>query len=151
MHKLTPIGSINASRREVLLIGAGFVAFPALALSAQRASPTHSNYIHERTNDMGVLKTKDGTEIFYKDWGTGQPIVFHHGWPLSSDDWDTQMLFFLDKGYRVTAHDRRGLGRSTQTATGNDMEPDVWNGMASANVSAPLRWKRAKIHRGSRR
>ncbi|MEK1852618.1 MAG: alpha/beta hydrolase [Phyllobacterium sp.] len=71
---------------------------------------------------MGVLKTKDGTEIFYKDWGTGQPIVFHHGWPLSSDDWDTQMLFFLDKGYRVIAHDRRGHGRSTQTATGNDMD-----------------------------
>jgi non-heme chloroperoxidase len=122
MHKLTPIGSINASRREVLLIVAGFAAFPALALSAQRASPTHSNNIHERTNDMGVLKTKDGTEIFYKDWGTGQPIVFHHGWPLSSDDWDTQMLFFLDKGYRVIAHDRRGHGRSTQTATGNDMD-----------------------------
>jgi non-heme chloroperoxidase len=73
-------------------------------------------------NDIGVLKTKDGTEIFYKDWGTGQPIVFHHGWPLSSDDWDTQMLFFLDKGYRVIAHDRRGHGRSTQTATGNDMD-----------------------------
>ncbi|MBZ9601153.1 alpha/beta fold hydrolase [Phyllobacterium chamaecytisi] len=71
---------------------------------------------------MGILKIKDGTEIFYKDWGTGQPIVFHHGWPLSSDDWDTQMLFFLDKGYRVIAHDRRGHGRSTQTATGNDMD-----------------------------
>ncbi|MBZ9656229.1 alpha/beta fold hydrolase [Phyllobacterium lublinensis] len=71
---------------------------------------------------MGMFKTKDGTEIFYKDWGTGQPIVFHHGWPLSSDDWDTQMLFFLSKGYRVIAHDRRGHGRSTQTATGNDMD-----------------------------
>ena len=71
---------------------------------------------------MGILKIKDGTDIFYKDWGTGQPIVFHHGWPLSSDDWDTQMLFFLDKGYRVIAHDRRGHGRSTQTATGNDMD-----------------------------
>lgn len=71
---------------------------------------------------MGSLKTRDGTEIFYKDWGAGQPIVFHHGWPLSSDDWDTQMLFFLDKGYRVIAHDRRGHGRSTQTATGNDMD-----------------------------
>jgi non-heme chloroperoxidase len=71
---------------------------------------------------MGSIKTKDGTEIFYKDWGTGQPIVFHHGWPLSADDWDTQMLFFLEKGYRVIAHDRRGHGRSTQTATGNDMD-----------------------------
>ncbi|TIX41881.1 MAG: alpha/beta hydrolase, partial [Mesorhizobium sp.] len=56
---------------------------------------------------MSTFTTKDGTEIFYKDWGTGQPIVFHHGWPLSADDWDNQMLFFLDKGYRVIAHDRR--------------------------------------------
>ena len=71
---------------------------------------------------MGFIKTKDGTEIFYKDWGKGQPIVFHHGWPLSADDWDTQMLFFLENGYRVIAHDRRGHGRSTQTATGNEMD-----------------------------
>ncbi|TIP88994.1 MAG: alpha/beta hydrolase [Mesorhizobium sp.] len=71
---------------------------------------------------MSTFTTKDGTEIFYKDWGTGQPIVFHHGWPLSADDWDNQMLFFLDKGYRVIAHDRRGHGRSTQTATGNEMD-----------------------------
>lgn len=71
---------------------------------------------------MTSFTTSDGTEIFYKDWGTGQPIVFHHGWPLSSDDWDAQMLFFVSKGYRVIAHDRRGHGRSTQTATGNDMD-----------------------------
>jgi non-heme chloroperoxidase len=71
---------------------------------------------------MSTFTTQDGTEIFYKDWGTGQPIVFHHGWPLSADDWDNQMLFFLDKGYRVIAHDRRGHGRSTQTATGNEMD-----------------------------
>ena len=71
---------------------------------------------------MGTITTKDGTEIFYKDWGTGQPIVFHHGWPLSADDWDNQMLFFLEKGYRVIAHDRRGHGRSTQTDTGNEMD-----------------------------
>ncbi|PBC10576.1 alpha/beta hydrolase [Mesorhizobium sp. WSM3859] len=70
----------------------------------------------------GTITTKDGTQIFYKDWGTGQPIVFHHGWPLSSDDWDAQMLFFLSKGYRVIAHDRRGHGRSTQTDTGNEMD-----------------------------
>jgi non-heme chloroperoxidase len=68
---------------------------------------------------------KDGTEIFYKDWGTGQPIMFHHGWPLSSDDWDAQMLFFLSKGYRVIAHDRRGHGRSSQTEIGNDMDTYV--------------------------
>jgi len=71
---------------------------------------------------MGTITTKDGTEIFYKDWGTGQPIVFSHGWPLSADDWDTQMLFFLGRGFRVIAHDRRGHGRSTQTAGGHDMD-----------------------------
>jgi len=71
---------------------------------------------------MPKITVKDGTEIFYKDWGTGQPIVFHHGWPLSSDDWDAQMMFFLSEGYRVIAHDRRGHGRSTQTAEGNDMD-----------------------------
>lgn len=71
---------------------------------------------------MGTITTRDGTQIFYKDWGKGQPVVFHHGWPLGADDWDNQMLFFLGKGYRVIAHDRRGHGRSTQTATGNDMD-----------------------------
>jgi non-heme chloroperoxidase len=71
---------------------------------------------------MPSITTTDGTEIFYKDWGAGQPIVFHHGWPLSADDWDAQMLFFLQYGYRVIAHDRRGHGRSTQTDKGNDMD-----------------------------
>jgi pimeloyl-ACP methyl ester carboxylesterase len=71
---------------------------------------------------MGIVATKDGTEIFYKNWGTGEPILFHHGWPLSADDWDAQMMFFLAKGYRVIAHDRRGYGRSTQTAAGHDMD-----------------------------
>ncbi|MEN3288579.1 MAG: non-heme chloroperoxidase [Bradyrhizobium sp.] len=70
----------------------------------------------------GFVTTSDGTEIFYKDWGKGQPIVFHHGWPLSGDDWDAQMLYFLDKGFRVVAHDRRGHGRSSQTDTGNEMD-----------------------------
>jgi len=71
---------------------------------------------------MGTITTTDGTEIFYKDWGSGQPVVFSHGWPLSADDWDTQMLFFLLHGYRVIAHDRRGHGRSTQTSDGHDMD-----------------------------
>lgn len=71
---------------------------------------------------MSTITTTDGTEIFYKDWGSGQPIVFSHGWPLSSDDWDNQMLFFLSKGYRVIAHDRRGHGRSTQTPGGHDLD-----------------------------
>ena len=71
---------------------------------------------------MPTITTKDGIEIFYKDWGSGQPIVFSHGWPLSADDWDAQMLFFMDKGFRVIAHDRRGHGRSTQTGGGHDMD-----------------------------
>lgn len=71
---------------------------------------------------MATITSKDGTTIYYKDWGKGQPIVFSHGWPLSSDDWDAQMLFFDQHGYRVIAHDRRGHGRSTQTWDGNDMD-----------------------------
>jgi len=71
---------------------------------------------------MATITTKDGTQIFYKDWGKGQPIVFSHGWPLTGDDWDGQMLFFGLKGFRVIAHDRRGHGRSTQTWDGNDMD-----------------------------
>jgi non-heme chloroperoxidase len=70
---------------------------------------------------MSTITTKDGTQIFYKDWGSGQPIVFSHGWPLTADDWDQQMLFFCQNGFRVIAHDRRGHGRSSQTSNGNDM------------------------------
>src|SRR5499425_3773170 len=73
---------------------------------------------------MSKISTDDGVEIFYKDWGrrNGQPIVFHHGWPLSADDWDTQMLYFVEKGYRVIAIDRRGHGRSSQVGDGHDMD-----------------------------
>jgi non-heme chloroperoxidase len=71
---------------------------------------------------MSFVKTNDGVEIYYKDWGKGQPIVFSHGWPLSADDWDAQMLFFLNHGYRVIAHDRRGHGRSSQVGDGHDMD-----------------------------
>jgi non-heme chloroperoxidase len=71
---------------------------------------------------MDTITVKDGTQIYFKDWGTGQPIVFSHGWPLSADDWDAQMMFFLNHGYRVIAHDRRGHGRSTQVAGGHDMD-----------------------------
>jgi non-heme chloroperoxidase len=71
---------------------------------------------------MPTVTTKDGVEIFYKDWGSGQPIVFSHGWPLSGDDWDTQMMFFVNHGYRVIAHDRRGHGRSSQVSDGHDMD-----------------------------
>nr|WP_137045135.1 alpha/beta hydrolase [Pseudolabrys sp. FHR47] len=80
--------------------------------------------VSETNAGGGYITVKDGTTIFYKDWGskTAQPIVFHHGWPLSADDWDAQMLFFLGEGYRVIAHDRRGHGRSSQTDTGNEMD-----------------------------
>ena len=71
---------------------------------------------------MPMFRTREGVEIFYKDWGSGQPVVFSHGWPLSADDWDTQMIFFLNNGFRVIAHDRRGHGRSSQTSDGHDMD-----------------------------
>ena len=95
---------------------------------------------------MATIKTKDGTEIFYKDWGArdAQPVVFHHGWPLSADDWDNQMMFFLEKGYRVIAHDRRGHGRSTQTDTGNEMDTYAADVIA---LAAALNLKNA-IHVG---
>src|SRR6266404_8003032 len=76
----------------------------------------------DQTKTTSFITTKDGTTIFYKDWGKGQPIVFSHGWPLSADDWDAQMMFFGQLGYRVIAHDRRGHGRSSQTWGGNEMD-----------------------------
>jgi non-heme chloroperoxidase len=78
----------------------------------------------ERSEQVGTVSTKAGVEIFYKDWGPkdAQPLVFHHGWPLSADDWDVQLLYFLGKGYRVVAHDRRGHGRSSQVSDGHDMD-----------------------------
>src|SRR5690606_15200645 len=79
-------------------------------------------YARTRSSAMPVFKTREGVEIFYKDWGTGRPLVFHHGWPLSADDWDAQLRFFLSKGFRVIAHDRRGHGRSSQTFDGNEMD-----------------------------
>jgi non-heme chloroperoxidase len=118
-----PESWLNLDRRQVL---AGFAATGAIAaapLWASSTSHTHALGDHE----MAFITTKDGTQIFYKDWGpkTAQPVFFHHGWPLSSDDWDAQMLYFLSKGFRVVAHDRRGHGRSTQTDTGNDMDTYV--------------------------
>lgn len=113
----------SLSRRQVLLTGTTIslaLAIPALA-SEKKISP-HQQGIEPMTHSY--VTTKDGVEIFYKDWGPkdAQPIVFHHGWPLSSDDWDAQMLFFVSKGYRVVAHDRRGHGRSSQVSDGHDMD-----------------------------
>jgi non-heme chloroperoxidase len=115
----------NPARRDVLGLGLGaalIVGLPVMHASAQRAA--HLNSPGERENNMGTITTSDGVEIFYKDWGpkTAQPIVFHHGWPLSSDDWDAQMLYFVGQGYRVIAHDRRGHGRSAQVSDSHDMD-----------------------------
>ena len=108
------------SRRTMLQASAAttlLASMPA-ALAAQTLMQNEGDLI------MSTIQTRDGTNIYYKDWGPrdAQPICFHHGWPLSSDDWDNQMLFFLAKGYRVIAHDRRGHGRSDQTDQGHDME-----------------------------
>jgi non-heme chloroperoxidase len=123
--------ALPPSRRTVLS-GAAALGGSLLGTEIVQAQPrpaadvqASNNNAPHGENRMGIFKTKDGVEIFFKDWGTGQPIMFHHGWPLSSDDWDSQMLFFLQHGYRVIAHDRRGHGRSTQTATGNDMDTYV--------------------------
>ncbi|PST22256.1 alpha/beta hydrolase [Mesorhizobium plurifarium] len=112
----------EATRRNVLLAG-GF-ALAAMVLPGETSAAPPATSTEKRSEDMSFIRTADGTEIFYKDWGRrdAQPIVFHHGWPLSADDWDAQMMFFLDKGYRVIAHDRRGHGRSTQTWSGNEMD-----------------------------
>lgn len=115
--------SIPLTRRQTLFAGATttlLIAAPSLA--AQKIEKLKHNGEVPMTEHF--VKTKDGVDIFFKDWGPkdAQPIAFHHGWPLSSDDWDTQMLFFLEHGYRVIAHDRRGHGRSSQVADGHDMD-----------------------------
>jgi non-heme chloroperoxidase len=112
----------GANRRDILR-GALAVAaaghMPSLTFAKSTSLQT-SKGDHPMTT--GIVNTPDGTEIFYKNWGEGRPLVFHHGWPLTSDEWDAQMLFFLERGFRVIAHDRRGHGRSTQTDTGNEMD-----------------------------
>ena len=108
------------SSREAAAWALGAAGFRALtAISADPALPTTAS---EKDHPMPTITTRDGVEIFYKDWGKGQPIVFSHGWPLSADDWDAQMLFFLAQGFRVIAHDRRGHGRSAQVSDGHDMD-----------------------------
>ena len=115
------------TRRDLLIGGSAILAAAALpgAVRAPQATAESSgfagNSITQGEHSMPTITTKDGTTIYYKDWGKGQPIVFSHGWPLSADDWDGQMLFFGQRGYRVIAHDRRGHGRSTQTWDGNEM------------------------------
>ncbi|MDH6264845.1 non-heme chloroperoxidase [Rhizobium sp. SG_E_25_P2] len=114
--------SITATRRDLLLGGSAALAAAALPKTASAATTTFT--IEQETRIMSSITTTDGVEIFYKDWGpkSAQAIVFHHGWPLSADDWDNQMMYFLGEGFRVIAHDRRGHGRSSQTDTGNEMD-----------------------------
>jgi non-heme chloroperoxidase len=115
--------SLAPTRREILVAG---VAAAATGLSAVKgvAATLPSSSQTQGTLSMNTITGKDGVQIFYKDWGSkaAQPLVFHHGWPLSSDDWDAQMLYFVGKGYRVVAHDRRGHGRSSQVSDGHDMD-----------------------------
>ena len=118
-----PSVSTHPTRRAVLAAGLSLAATAgASAQGSGMITQKPRMQSTEGARTMATMTTTDGTEIFYKDWGSGQPIVFHHGWPLSADDWDSQMLFFLNQGYRVIAHDRRGHGRSTQTAHGNEMD-----------------------------
>lgn len=122
----TPVNQTSArrpaiTRRDVMTGAAALGAASLLPLPAlAQAGATSSR----KPNRMSTITTKDGVEIFYKDWGpkTAQPIVFHHGWPLSSDDWDNQMLYFVQQGFRAIAHDRRGHGRSSQVSDGHDMD-----------------------------
>jgi non-heme chloroperoxidase len=121
-----PIGAIMDSeeqvdqqRRTVMLGGVaalGALNFPFVATAATQAHQFHGE------KKMAYFKTKDGTDIYYKDWGSGQPVVFCHGWPLNSDSWESQMIFLAAQGYRCIAHDRRGHGRSSQPWQGNDMD-----------------------------
>jgi non-heme chloroperoxidase len=120
----TPVSTPGLSRRKLLLSGAGALGGAAMAtLGASDASAANEPMPHASGKRTGnEVTTKDGTRIYFKDWGDGPVIVFSHGWPLDADAWDAQMLFFVQHGYRVIAHDRRGHGRSDQPSQGNDMD-----------------------------
>ena len=117
------ITKVNTSRRNILTGGAGMAAamgLPMAALAAEPKSASHGN--EQGTHHMSMITTQDGTQIYYKDWGSGQPVVFSHGWPLSADAFEDQMFYLASHGYRCIAHDRRGHGRSSQPWNGNDMD-----------------------------
>src|SRR5258708_7583294 len=129
MALMNPVALSTAdTSRRVVLLGGLTATVAAGVPAAAFAQTTHNDLLSSPSSTgpktMSTITTKDGTEIYFKDWGpkNAQPIVFHHGWPLSGDDWDTQMLYFLDKGYRVIAHDRRGHCRSAQVSDGHDMD-----------------------------
>ena len=115
---LNPRGFLASSAA----VGAFATSLPAVMPVGQALAQFAPSNRSNGVKAMSTITTNDGTEIFYKDWGRGQPIVFHHGWPLSSDDWDAQMMFFVEQGYRVVGIDRRGHGRSSQVSDGHDMD-----------------------------
>src|SRR4051794_36446957 len=122
-----PLVKVEISRRKALISGAAMmVAFGlpkgSLALQSSPASVLAPHGNSQGETLMNIITTQDGTKIYFKDWGAGQPVVFSHGWPLNADAWDAQMLFLGQHGFRVIAHDRRGHGRSGQTWTRNDMD-----------------------------
>jgi non-heme chloroperoxidase len=127
MKRTEPANTQNTltSRRCILIGGAGLMAAacsPALPSSAGTTAPSKGGVPKDGRRNMGSIITVDGTQLYYKDWGAGRPVVFSHGWPLSSDSWESQMLYLAERGYRCIAHDRRGHGRSSQPWSGNDMD-----------------------------
>jgi len=121
--------AFSSRRRRMLLASASAgaaaaaVGAPVFAAAAEGTEAHSAHALHQKgTQTMNTVTTKDGTQIYFKDWGSGRPVVFSHGWPLDADAWDLQMLFLVQKGYRVIAHDRRGNGRSGQPGHGNDMD-----------------------------
>jgi non-heme chloroperoxidase len=126
-HEVSAMITAQVSRRSVLVYGAimaGAAGISTLAVGAMTspATPDNGSHPHRGKTLMNRLTTKDGTEIYYKDWGTGQPVVFSHGWPLSADAFEDQMFYLASRGYRCIAHDRRGHGRSSQPWQGNDLD-----------------------------
>src|SRR5712692_863288 len=119
-------GNAGPSRRNVLISGAAIMAAAALpaatGLATAQAATSPSATRKKEEHRINTITTKDGTQIYYKDWGNGQPVVFSHGWPLSADAFEDQMFFLASKGYRCIGHDRRGHGRSSQPWDGNDMD-----------------------------
>ena len=127
---------LTLNRRDALISATAFAASLAIPLGTSHAATPAIQHLPAGEDTMGYITTDDGVQIFYKDWGPkdAQPIVFHHGWPLSADDWDAQMIFFLSKGYRVVAHDRRGHGRSEQVSEGHDIDHYAADAFAVANA-----------------